>query len=721
MTTILAIEAGDLRPWLAAAFCIAAIAISAAILVLREHLLLERHARLQDSEIERLQDRLFETADSETRYRNLIEAQGDLIARLDGVGRIAYANEAYQALLGGTAPQYDLQPVKVLSSSEPRMRADGARIIDEWVETPHGARWISWIETQVRTGRGTPEVLRVGRDVTERVDAERLLEESRRKAETANRAKSRFLATVSHEIRTPLNGILGMTDLLTDTGLNPEQRTYVSAVRSSGEALLALINEILDFSKIEAGHIDITSEPFDLHALVEGVVELLAPRAQGKGIEIAASIGQGVPRTVLGDGERLRQVLINLAGNAVKFTDKGGVGLEVSRGTAGKLVFAVSDTGPGIARESLQSIFDEFERADGSLSSRHEGAGLGLAISKRIVDRMQGVINVESELGRGSAFRVTLPLPDTDRDMSAFEQRPDLTGRRILIVSRSPFEAPFLAMRLDEAGASVERVASIVSAEKRLASGHYAIVIADRALGETATQRLSHAARKNGVGRSLVLLSPFERRDFGSPAAAGFDGFLVKPVRPRSLFARLEDGNVADAVMAKPNTSSTAFAALSAFAAPSQSRRAAAARRKAGGKPSQVNVLLAEDNDINALLVRRLVEKCGARSDWACDGHQALKLEADAASGKRHGYGLALIDVRMPGMDGLAVARKIRQRERERGTERLTLVALTANAFPEDRDAAMAAGFDAFMPKPLDPDQLAHLLQQAHKRQQKSA
>jgi PAS domain S-box-containing protein len=716
MITALAIEAGDLRPWLAAAFCIAAIAVSAATLLLREYMLLERHARHQDTEIERLQDRLFETADSETRYRNLIEAQGDLIARLDGVGRIAYANEAYQTLLGGSAPQYDLQPVKVLSSSEPRMRADGARIIDEWVETPHGARWISWIETQVRTGRGTPEVLRVGRDVTERVDAERLLEESRRKAETANRAKSRFLATVSHEIRTPLNGILGMTDLLTDTGLNPEQRTYVSAVRSSGEALLALINEILDFSKIEAGHIDITSEPFDLHALVEGVVELLAPRAQGKGIEIAASIGQGVPRTVLGDGERLRQVLINLAGNAVKFTDKGGVGLEVSRGTAGKLVFAVSDTGPGIARESLQSIFDEFERADGSLSSRHEGAGLGLAISKRIVDRMQGVINVESELGRGSSFRVTLPLPDTDRDMSAFEQRPDLTGRRILIVSRSPFEAPFLAMRLDEAGASVERVASIGAAEKRLANSQYAIVIADRALGEAATQRLSLAARKNGVHRSLVLLSPFERRDFGSPAAAGFDGFLVKPVRPRSLFARLEDGNAEEIVTPlKPNARSAIFAT------PAQIQRTTAARRKGRDRQSHVNVLLAEDNDINALLVRRLVEKCGARSDWASDGHQALKLEADAASGKKASYGLALIDVRMPGMDGLAVAREIRKRERERGTPPLTLVALTANAFPEDRDAAMAAGFDAFMPKPLDPDQLAHLLQQAHKSQQKSA
>lgn len=551
----------------------------------------------------------------------------------------------------------------------------------------------------------------MGRDITERVASESKLEEARAKAETASRAKSRFLATVSHEIRTPLNGILGMADLLSDTGLTAEQRTYVSAVRSSGEALLGLINEILDFSKIEAGRLDIASEPFDLHTLVEGVVELLAPRAQGKGLEIAASIAQSVPRTVLGDGERLRQVLINLAGNAVKFTEKGGVGIEVKRGSAGRLVFTVSDTGPGIPEDRLPAIFEEFERADGSNASRHEGAGLGLAISKRIVERMQGTIGVESEMSRGSSFRVTLPLPDTDREVAPADPRPDLSGRRVLIVSRSPFEAPFLAARLDEAGAQVERVASVNAAEKKLAARAYAIVIADRSMGEAATQRLALASRQRGVGRTLVLLSPFERREFGPPASAGYDGFLVKPVRPRSLFARLAgdatgrpDMGALPAQMPAARETGTRATSPGADAAPAPRRRALA---------PDVHVLLAEDNDINALLVRRLVEKCGGRADWAQDGRQALKAHAEMLAGRRGTYGLALIDVRMPGMDGLEVAREIRRREAETGGARLTLVALTANAFPEDRDTAIEAGFDAFMPKPLDPDQLARLIRQA--------
>lgn len=710
---------GDLRALLAAALAVSAVAIVSAALVLREHLQLERHSAAQEADLERLHDRLFETADSEIRHRGLIEAQGDLIARYDAIGALSYANDAFRSVMGERTRLTPPADTEEMGSTALRMREDGARMFDECVRTEDGERWIAWIETQVRSASGQREVLRVGRDITERVAAERRIEEARMRAEAANLAKSRFLATVSHEIRTPINGVLGMAELLEGTGLSPEQRTYVEAVRSSGEALLSLINEILDFSKIEAGKIELTSEPFDLHRLVESVVELLAPRAQGKGIEIAASIAGGTPRTVIGDDDRIRQVLINLAGNAVKFTERGGVGVEVARGQAGQIVLRVSDTGPGIAPERISSIFEEFERADGSLSSRHEGAGLGLAIARRLVERMQGTIRVTSEPGAGTTFEVALPLPDADRARASRMPAVDLGGQKVLIVSRSPFEAPFLAARLDESGAKVERVASAAAAVRRLGVGGYGLVIADRELGNAATRRIAEAAR-TGAQRSLVLLSPFERREFGSTAAAGFDGYLMKPVRARSLFARLLDedaqgeearGEVAlgDKVPAQQQETARQEVAPTATA-----RRRRQARRKARNAAAQANenaVLLAEDNEINALLARRLIEKCGARCDWARDGREALALYGALSATDAPRYRVALIDLRMPGMDGLEVARDIRRRERAGGTGRpLTLIALTANAFAEDREEALKAGFDDFMPKPLDPDRLRRML-----------
>ncbi|BAQ47986.1 MULTISPECIES: ATP-binding protein [Methylobacterium] len=665
-------------------FC-AVIGLSAALAWLAVRWSGERRSR-QDGEVERLHDLVWRTSESEERYRSLVEAQIELVVQRDAEGRITFANHGFAALLG-TTPEALLgttREVEVAESGEMRQRADGARLVDLAIVPAGGGspRWFAFVET-VTTGRdGRPEVLRAGRDVTERVESARYLEEARSRAEAASVAKSRFLASVSHEFRTPLNGIMGMADLMLETPLNPEQRTYAAAVKTSGEALLSLIDGILDFSKIEAGRLDLAAEPFDPAALVESVVELLAPRAQDKGLEIAADI-EVLPATLVGDADRVRQILINLAGNAVKFTDAGGVGITAAWEPGG-LTLTVHDTGPGIPADRLPVLFQEFEQGDGSASRRHEGTGLGLAITMRLVERMGGRLDVVSEPGEGSCFRVHLPLPQGPGRVRP--DAPDLAGHSVLVVAAATFEAPYIARRLGRAGAAavvVETEAAALAALSR--ENAFTAVIADRALGDVPVRRVAAAARQSGIARSIVLLSPFDRRDFGSPAAAGFDRYLIKPVRLTSLLARL----------AEP--------------APPRIVAPQAAKEQVRPASHRPRVLLAEDNPINALLATKALERLGACVLWARDGAEAVARMQEAATSPTP-FDLALIDIRMPILDGLETARQVRRHEIDRNLPRLRLVALTANVQAEDEAAARAAGFDGFLSKPLDLKALPPLL-----------
>jgi CheY-like chemotaxis protein/anti-sigma regulatory factor (Ser/Thr protein kinase) len=475
-----------------------------------------------------------------------------------------------------------------------------------------------------------------------------------------------------------------MAQLLTDTGLDPEQRTYVQAIRTSGEALLSLIEEILDFSRIEAGKADLATEEVDVPDLVNGVVELLAPRAQGKGLEIAAMFEVGTPQQVVGDPARLRQVLLNLAGNAVKFTDAGGVGVRVG-GDAQGLRIVVSDTGIGIPADRLDAIFEEFEQADGSGGEGREGTGLGLAISRRLIRQMGGRIGVESAPGKGSVFTLSLPLRIATGGAPAPLPSLDLAGQKALLVARSPYQAPFIAELLAGLGVAARLEADPAVGAETIARERPDIVIVDCAIGHEATRVLASAAREAGVGRSLVLVSPFERRTFGAVTEAGFDGYLVKPVRPRSLFERLRpaaDDSLGESPAGTP------------------------AESLAGGP----RVLLAEDNDINALLATRLLERSGCVVTRRASGTEALAAVIATIRGDEPAYDIAFLDIRMPGMDGRAVAAAIRAAETAAGQPPLRLVALTANAFAEDRALCLAAGFDTFVPKPLAGDQLARLL-----------
>ncbi len=353
--------------------------------------------------LEELADRNWELREAEERARSLLEAQGDLIVRRDAQGRVTYANDAYCALAGASREALLGRPaaLPVLEQSALEILADGTRAHDQKIASGETARWIAWREVAVRGGTGS-EVQGVGRDVTDRVEAERAFASARDSAEAANHAKSRFLAMVSHEIRTPLNGLLGMADLLLDTQLTPEQLTYAKAAKTSGETLLSLIEEVLDFSKIEAGKLDLETRPFALMPLVEEAVELMAVRAQSKGIEIASFVDDLLPETFIGDAARLRQVLLNLVGNAIKFTEHGGVAIIVEPGDGdNELRFMVRDTGIGLRAEDQARVFLDFEQADGSSTRQFGGTGLGLAISKRIVERMGGSISVDSRPGQG--------------------------------------------------------------------------------------------------------------------------------------------------------------------------------------------------------------------------------------------------------------------------------------------------------------------------------
>lgn len=660
---------------------------------------LDETAERSREELEQLADRMWELQESEERLRGLIDALGDLVVHRDRDGRIVYANRIFanlfdceaRALSGKTLEELGIDIGKLPDAGLSGNETLSSR--DVPIETAKGTRWYSWVELSVRDElSGLVSHRAIARDMTARKQAETALISQRQRAEVANQAKSRFLATVSHEIRTPMNGIMGLAKLLVDTELTPEQRTYVESVSTSANSLMALIEDLLDFSKIEAGRLDFDTQSVSPHELVNNVVELLASRAYAKNIGLGCYISPDVPATIESDPGRLRQVLINLAGNAIKFTEQGGVLVSVAVGKSGDnntLRFSISDTGPGMKENDLVRVFGEFEQGDDTSTREHGGAGLGLAISKRIVTAMDGEISVESTLGQGSVFKVDIPL-DFSSQESQHTVR-ELKDRHVLLVSANTIEANAIAKTISAQGGKAEIVPDVVSAVDRIdRSGQaYDALLVDAALedrrGEALTALLD-ACSGRCQPEAVTLIAPSDRGNLVDYMSAGYGTFLARPVRGETLTRILSSSEPSD------------DRALS-----KQTKRSP---QRTGD--SSYSVLLAEDNPVNSLLARATLEKAGHRVTAVDNGQAAVE---EVFSGKQR-YDVVLMDLHMPVLDGIDAIAAIRSGEEEKGVRRMQILVLSADGQESTRHKALSTGADGFITKPLDPDALVSAVEE---------
>jgi PAS domain S-box-containing protein len=674
-----------------------------------------------DSRVEALKDVIWELRESEARYRDLLDTQESAIARRGRDGKLTYVNRAFCRMFGVAAGDILGQPWQPQVLAEERPLPETAcspqRSYVQRVETASGPRWLSFEEHSVpgsivpsqgiargeRDNREHCEIQLVVTDITEARKVQEELAGARDQAQAADRAKSRFLAAMSHEIRTPMNGIMGMASLLAETQLSAEQQTYLGAIDQSARTLLVLIDEILDFSKIEAGKLELVQQPLSLDDCVQGAVELLAPTAHEKGLEIAWTTDPDQPFLLTGDAARVRQIMLNLIGNAVKYTDRGGVLVRIHceerRGGKALVAVHVKDTGIGLSAESMGRLFGEFNQGDTETAMRRGGTGLGLAISRRLARVMGGDVTVASEPGRGAVFTARLWLPIAVDRPEKPQRRPGRDAGPVLLAFDRLIERKALATNLAALGFEV------IEADDPLAGGEIEEAARQRPVTHVVCDAESDPAEAGAVlararemakgktVRGYLVIDPQTRPNLEQFRLAGFGSYLVRPVRPLTLKARFTGDHGA------PLTDERVLSGASVIEA-------------RGSTTLGCHVLLAEDNAVNALLATRMLEKCGCTVVHVADGQQAVEAVAKSLETGEKRFDLVLMDIHMPRLDGLAATGAIRAAAREGSAiaQLPPLVALTANAFSEDRERCLAAGLDDYLAKPFQRADLVALI-----------
>ncbi|MCC7495480.1 MAG: response regulator [Fimbriimonadaceae bacterium] len=659
---------------------------------------------------------------SERRNRAIIESSPSIIALIDRDGTWQAINPAADRLLGwrdedlrgrpfaapwpGAAREAATAALTTAARGEPARFEAGVLdsagqehqfdvVLAPVVDSSHHGRRLVAILTDVSAERQAARELR---------ELNVQLAQAAREAERANRAKSDFLATMSHEIRTPMNGVIGMTDLLLDTDLAPDQREFADTVRASAEALLVIINDILDFSRIEAGRLRMESIPFDLRRIVEEVADLMATRAEDSGLELMTYWDPDAPTRVVGDPGRVRQVLANLAGNAVKFTRAGHVLIDIRctgvRAGLSRWKVIIEDTGVGIPPDKIQAIFEKFTQADASTTRQYGGTGLGLAIVKQLVELMGGTVGAESQPGVGSTFWFTLSLPLDEAGPQPLP-KVSLAGVRALVVDDNEVVRRVLGEVLTShgmvvSGASSGPAALLALRAARAGGQPVQLLLCDYQMPEMDGHMLAQLVKHDPDLREttmVMLTSVGSRGDAERMTQVGFAGYLVKPIRQEQLLEILQTVWAArqqgrEVGLVTRHTVAEAARAAQVEEVPTV--------------PEGLRVLLAEDNPVNRKVATLLLERLGCTVGHAANGHEAVAQAAD-------GWDLVLMDCQMPDLDGFEATAAIRASEQGR---RLPIIALTANAMAGDRERCLAAGMDDYLSKPMKSDDLARMLQQ---------